>query len=127
MANIFQQGSDWLVDQLGAHATIDVIYQQDAEQIPVKATIGRTIFEQTDAYGVIQKIESRDYLIQTTHLQVSNTPILPKRGDRIRESFGDLVAVYEVMAPGKEPHWRYSDPFRKLLRIHTKHVATEEV
>jgi len=30
-----------------------------------------------------------------------------------------------VMAPGKEPAWRYSDPYRKTLRIHTKHVDTE--
>ena len=26
-----------------------------------------------------------------------------------------------------EPHYRYSDPFRTLLRIHTKHVATESI
>lgn len=104
-----------------------MVYQQGIDLIPVKATVGRTIFEQTDAYGVVQKFESRDYLIQTNDLQIDNASILPKRGDRIREDIGDLTVVYEVMAPGKEPHWRYSDPYRKLLRIHTKHVATEEV
>jgi len=25
-----------------------------------------------------------------------------------------------------EPPFRYSDPYRKALRIHTKHIATED-
>jgi hypothetical protein len=56
----------------------------------------------------------------------SNT-VLPKAGDQIHESVGASVFVYEVMAPGAEPPFRYSDPYRKALRIHTKHVATEAV
>jgi hypothetical protein len=48
---------------------------------------------------------------------------LPVAGDRIRETVGERVFVYEVLAPGNEPHYRYSDPFRKLLRIHTKYVG----
>jgi hypothetical protein len=30
-----------------------------------------------------------------------------------------------VMAPGKEPVWKWTDPFRNMRRIHTKLVATE--
>ena len=47
---------------------------------------------------------------------------LPRRGDRIRETQGTTAFVYEVTAPGKEPCWRWSDPYRKTLRIHTKEV-----
>ena len=36
---------------------------------------------------------------------------------------GDKTFEYEVLAPGKEPCLRYSDPFRKTLRIHTKQVS----
>jgi hypothetical protein len=35
------------------------------------------------------------------------------------------VFVYEVNAPGGQPPWRYSDPYRKALRIHTKHIGTQ--
>lgn len=125
MANLLQTGSDWLADQLKTHATVDVFYRQGAEQVAVKATIGRTIFELADQYGIVQKVESRDYLIQAADLILAGGTVLPQRGDRIRETQGGKTFVYEVMAPGKEPHWRYSDPYRKLLRIHTKHVDTE--
>jgi hypothetical protein len=50
---------------------------------------------------------------------------LPERGDAIREQQDGKVYVYEVMAPGKEACWRWSDPYRQTLRIHTKQVGTE--
>lgn len=58
-------------------------------------------------------------------LVLGGATALPKAGDRVRETDGGKVFVYEVMAPGNEPAWRYSDPYRRALRIHTKHVATE--
>lgn len=125
MSNLLQAGAAWLADQLKEHATVNVTYEQAGQQIAVRAVIGRTLFEQADQYGVVQRIESRDYLIHADDLVVAGAAVLPRRGDRIREAHGGKVLVYEVMAPGKEPHWRYSDPFRTVLRIHTKHVATE--
>jgi hypothetical protein len=105
------------------HASVDVVYERGAEQVPVKATIGKTEFELDDGSGVVVRIQSRDYLIPAADLQLSGSPTLPVAGDRIRETQGDKTFVYEVMAPGNEPHYRYSDPFRKLLRIHSKHVG----
>ena len=52
---------------------------------------------------------------------------MPQRGDRIRETQGQQVFVYEVTAPGKEPVWRYSDPYRKTLRVHTKQTDVEDI
>ena len=33
--------------------------------------------------------------------------------------------TYEVMAPGGEPVWRWSDPYHQVYRIHTKCVSEE--
>ena len=88
------------------------------------ATVGRTIFEQDDGAGSIIRTEVRDYLIDTADLVLNSQQILPEKGDQIEEQDGDNLFVYEVMPIGKEPHWRYSDPYRKTLRIHTKHIAT---
>ena len=46
---------------------------------------------------------------------------------RIRETLAGDVLTYEVMspAPGAEPHFRYSDPWRRTVRIHTKLVKSE--
>lgn len=125
MSNLLEAGSAWLADQMKSHASADVFYERGAEQVPVKATIGKTEFELDDGSGVVVRIQSRDYLIQSADLVLGGMPSLPIAGDRIRETQGATTFVYEVNAPGNEPHYRFSDPFRKLLRIHTKHVATE--
>jgi hypothetical protein len=125
MGNLFECGVAWLADQLKAHGSSEVTYQRGADQVAVQATIGKTEFEIDDGSGLIQRFQSRDYLIQTADLQLGGQATLPVAGDRIRETVGDQTFVYEVLAPGNEPHFRYSDPFRRLLRIHTKLVATE--
>jgi len=125
MSNLFEQGAAWLADQLKTHGSTAVVYQRGALQASVQATIGKTEFEIDDGSGVIQRFESRDYLIQTADLVLGGAQTLPVAGDRILETVGDQVLVYEVLAPGNEPHFRFSDPFRKLLRVHSKHVGTE--
>lgn len=125
MTNILQQGADWLEEMRHRHATVEVTYARGTDSVPVLATIGRTVFEVDNGRGILEKFETRDFLIRTEDLVLGGGPVLPERGDTIRETQGPTVHVYEVMAPGKEPHYRYSDPFRKTLRVHTKHVGTD--
>ena len=125
MGDLLQTGSEWLEDQRVKHMTRSVLYGRGTSSVEVSATIGRTQFDVDDGYGVLERIESRDYLILTGDLVLDGEVTLPERGDRIRETAGTQTFVYEVMAPGKEPAWRYSDPYRQTLRIHTKQVDTE--
>ena len=127
MANLLQSGTSWLADQLKTHASLQVTYVRGGEQVVVSATIGRTEFEIDDGSGIVQRLISRDYLIQAADLILAGNQTLPQPGDLIRETQGGSVMVYEVMTPGNEQHYRYSDPFGKLLRIHTKHVAIESI
>lgn len=125
MTDVLDRGSAWLEDQRTQHMTRMVTYQRDGDSVELPATIGRTEFEQADEFGAIHKFESRDYLVLSTDLVLGGVQTLPKAGDKIRESDGAKTFVYEVMAPGNEPPYRYSDPYRRTLRIHAKHVATE--
>jgi hypothetical protein len=129
MADLLQKGLSWLDDQRHAHMTQTVLYVRDTENasyvVELLATIGRTDFEQVDEFGIVHKLQSRDFLIRATDLVLNNELTLPKAGDRVRETVGTQTFVYEVMAPGAEPPWRYSDPYRQTLRVHTKHVSTE--
>ena len=123
--DVLEQASNWLEDQRTEHASRSVTYERGVDTVDVSASIGRTIFDVDNGFGVVERIESRDFLLLTDDLVLGGGRTLPERGDRVKEVQGDSTFVYEVMAPGKEPHWRYSDPYRKTLRIHTKHVATE--
>ncbi len=127
MTDLLEQGAAWLDAQRHEHMTRSVVYERGAESIDIAATVGRTEFEQTDEYGVVQRLESRDFLIRTAELVLGGQRVLPQAGDQIREISGNQMHRYEVMGPGGAPPWRYSDAYRLTLRIHTKHIGTEAV
>ena len=108
-----------------SHLAHQVTYCRSGDLVEVAATVGKTTFEIDSGYGAIEKFESRDFLISTDVLILGGEIILPQSGDRIKETIGQQIIVYEVMAPAKEPCWRYSDPYRITLRIHSKQIAVE--
>jgi len=126
MPDVLRNGSDWLADQLKEHASRPVAYRRGADEVSVQATIGRTLLRLDDGYGGVRmEWTDRDFLIHADDLVLNGNAVLPERGDLIRETQGGKTFVYEVMAPGKEPAWRRSDVFRKVLRIHAKQVGVE--
>lgn len=125
MADLLQSGLAWLDAQRAKHMTQPVVYEREGVAIEIVATPGRTEFEQADEYGGVQRWESRDWLIATADLVLDGVAILPRSGDRIRHTAGDTTVVYEVMAPAGMPAFKYTDPYRNGLRVHTKQVGTE--
>ena len=125
MPNLLDTGAAWLADQRHKHMTKSVVYRHGDVGIVLSATIGRTEFASDAADPVIETWQSRDYIVRTADLTFGGVVLLPSRGDRIEESDGAVTQVYEVMAPGGQPPWRYADDFRRELRIHTKHVQTK--
>ena len=86
MADLLQIGSDWLSDKLQQHASQAVTYQRGADTVPLNATIGRTQFELTGEEGIVERIESRDFLIPAADLVLAGETTLPERGDLIIET-----------------------------------------
>jgi hypothetical protein len=126
MPDLLESGQAWLADQLKKHVSRQVVYQRGAQQVALQATIGRTLLKLDDGYGGVRmQWTDRDFLIQTADLVLGAVAVNPEPGDRIREMVGANTSVFEVMAYGGEPPWRYSDPFGKLLRIHAKFIGTE--
>jgi len=126
MPDLLHFGLDWLGDQLKAHVSHSVVYRRGSDEATVLATIGRTLLKLDDGYGGVRmEWTDRDFLIHSADLVLGGNAVLPQRGDLIRETQGSTIFVYEVMAPGKEPAWRWSDVYRKMLRIHSKQVGVE--
>lgn len=128
MGDLLDRGAAFLDAQRHQHLSRPVVYRvggRGTDEKEVQATIGKTTFEQADDAGLIHRVESRDFLVRTAELDLGAGPILPRAGDQVRETVGTSVFVYEVNAPGGQPPFRYSDPYRRVLRIHTKHIATE--
>jgi len=125
VADLLQQGAAWLEAMRHKHASRPVTYQRGAESVALNATVGRSVFQVVAADGMVEQVERRDYLIRAADLVLGGAVVLPQVGDRIRETIGAKVEVYEVMGAGQEKHFRKSDPDGLTLRIHTAHVSTE--
>lgn len=124
MADLLTQGSELIDRTRRARLSRTVVYRRGADSVEVAAAVGSTAFERADEYGVVHRIESRDYIVAASDLVLGGETVTPKPGDRITETGSTSVHEYEVMAPVGEPAWRYSDPQRVTLRIHTKFVRT---
>ena len=127
MSDLLQAGSEWLEGQRTSFMSRSVTYMRAGLELDLLATIGKTVFRVDLPYGLHERTEARDYLVLAADLILDNEVVLPMAGDRIQEVQGDRVYIYGVMAPGEEPPWRYSDPYRQTLRIHTKLVSTEGI
>ena len=128
VGDLLDRGAAFLESQRHQHMTRSVVYRRGTDEKQVQATVGKTEFEQADDSGLIHRTESRDFLVRTADLDLGAGLMLPRAGDQVRETVGTVggsVFVYEVNAPGGQPPFRYSDPYRRVLRIHTKHIATE--
>lgn len=126
MTDLLRRGSDWLEAKRHAVAASDVVYRRDDRSVCLRATIGRTEYQQDDGAGVITRAESRDFLILAADLVLDGVRVLPEAGDRIEETQQGATYVYEVLpVSGMQPHYRHSDPYRTTLRIHTKLIGEE--
>lgn len=112
-------GASWLTGQLKAAAGTTITYTRGNTDAEIVATIGRSTFEQQNQSGVLERWESRDYLITVADLPFGD----PQRGDQITEMTGGELVTYEVSSPRGVPEWHYGDAFRSIVRVHA--VQTE--
>ena len=126
MSDLLKAGQKWLAEKLTKHASREITYRRGEVESTVTATIGKTMADQDTGDGLVLRMEIRDYLIDTGDLKLDGQPTLPERGDLIIENDDGKNFTYEVLPIGNQRAWRYSDPFRLKLRIHTKLITTEE-
>lgn len=127
MTDVLVQGRRWLERQRLRFLAHPVRYRRGGTVVEVSATIGRTIFRVESVNVVLERIEGRDYLIAAHELMAAGIALPPQRGDRIEEDADGRRWIYEVLAPGGEPPWRWSDPERHCLRIHTIYLSDQEI
>ena len=121
--NLLNRGAAWLAGTMAAHAAEDVHFLRGGSAVVVRATLGRAVYEQAGDDGLVTRTSARDYLVPAASLTVDGAPVEPRPGDRFVE--GGLAAghLYEVTSIAGEPCWRWSDEFRRTMRVHTKYAG----
>jgi hypothetical protein len=125
VTDLLRQGCQWLERMRTSHCSSPVTYRRAGQaDANVQATFGRTDYEVADDYGATIKAHVIDFLILGDDLGSE-----PQAGDQIvadPSAGAGQAAVYEVMALGGEGCWRWSDPYRTTMRIHTKEIGPAE-
>ena len=117
MGDLLKQGVQWLAQMRAAHCASPVTYRRGTEEDEVLATRGQTEYEVEDDLGLRITVQVVDFLIAVEAFPYDE----PLAGDQI---VADGV-VYEVMSLSGQGHFRWSDPYRKTLRIHAKEMGAE--
>lgn len=118
MPDMIRSGAAYLASALKKSASTSVTMTRGTESRSVLAVVGKSTFESVDQNGVTESWESRDFIVYATDLPFGE----PQRHDRIAETVGGIVRVYQVSAPRGVPLFHYSDAFQSAVRIHTTRV-----
>lgn len=134
MGDLLKDGAVFLESMRHKHMSQEVTYVRGADSVALNATIGEAVFEQENEFGVVKRIETRDFLVRTQDLVIGGSRITPAVGDKIKEAHAFQVGssaivgatlVYEVLSLAGQSPWRYSDQERQTIRVHTKYVGEE--
>ena len=119
MTDLLKQGAEWLEEKRAALLSSPVTYRRGDQEAMFAATFGRTDYEVEDDTGVRVTGHVADFLVAAEDF----VPVFgtPEPGDRIAAE----GAIFEVMSLAGQVHWRWSDPYRSTLRIHTREIGAE--
>ncbi len=120
MNDVLRDGLTWLDTQRASHMASPVEYRRPPDTLAVNATFGKTDYEVSDESGLTVGSHVWDFLI--TAVEFSPEGFEPEPGDVIAAN----GRKYEVMNLGGEGCWRWSDPYRTTMRIHTKDIGNDE-
>lgn len=112
-----------LISGLRSSAGVAVTYRRSSYSVALTAIPGSTDFETVGPSGVIETIQTRDWIVKASELILNSAIVLPAAGDEIDETVGSEVLTYRVVAPTGDTVYRFSDPYRKILRIHSKLIG----
>ncbi len=124
---MLQKGAAWLAGKLRTHVSREVVYVRGGIRQTIPAVVGRTGYEVTDELGGVRlEYTDRDFLIVAEEYRAGGLLEEPQEGDRIEEAVGGATLVYEVAPPPGRTAWRYDDPYRTMIRVHTKQIEAPE-
>lgn len=122
MTDRLQAASTWLAAKQKSYLGQSVTYLRGSRAVgsSLTATYGSTVFEQDSQVGIV-RWEAKDFIFTAADLTIDSVVVEPANGDKITDHNGN---EFEVLGLDGTPCFRYSDPYRKQVRVHTKQVGT---
>jgi hypothetical protein len=116
--NMMSKGSAWLSGKLQGFASQAAFYQRGQQCLPIQVTVGDSEFTRRRADDISNEHRVVDFLFPASSIHAVFHE--PSAGDFIETDYLGEKRLFEVLSPGgDEPAWRYSDPHRNMIRVHT--------
>lgn len=104
---------------------VDAVYGRGTDSLAVTVVLGQSDHDVADAHGVVTTWQSRDVMLEASQLILAGERREPARGDTVRLTFDGVDTVWRVQFPDpNRPPFKFSDPYRQILRVHTAHTET---
>lgn len=127
---LLQRGQAWLASQLGkADPTTVTYWRGNLSAALVPMVLGQQLLRVSDGKGNTKLVRTElDGLFTDWSVPAAAGVTLPPlEGDLVHVTFPDgATEQFEVTPIGGEPHWRWSDPYHIVARVHLKHRKTLE-
>ena len=120
MGDLLSDGADWLGDTFASHVSQSITYTRSSSSVTISATPGETEMSVVDVSGFTVDFHAVDFTFRASDLDFGSGVVEPEEGDTIELS----GRTYEVLSVPGGRHFRYSDPYRTILRVHTKLIDT---
>jgi len=127
MPDLLSNAAAWLDGQLKANASQAVTFCRGSLRIPWSASIGATHFVNETKHGQQIEWESRDFIGTAADLTDGVDLLIPAVGDWIEQTIGTVLCSFALVSPTDEKPYRYCDPGRQSIRVHTKQILKQPV
>lgn len=111
--------SAWLDAQLATSEGVTVRYARGIPNVDVTAVLGQTPVGFDLGGGVLQTWQTQDFFLTKSTLLLSGHQAYPEVGDEITYS----GTTFRVCNATDGRCYRYTDPYRRTMRVHTKEIG----
>lgn len=122
MPGFLENAASWLDDTLAESDGETVSYSDGNNSISVTAVSGMTPVGMELGDGTIQTWLSHDFFIASEDLAVSGVEFEPAVGHHIKKTIRGREVTFRVTQASDGRCFRFTDPTRETMRVHTKEI-----
>ena len=99
---------------------IDVTVTSGGDSADLKVIPGESTHEIERPDGqLLERVQGRDYLILVSELTAGGITLPLQRHATVVEG----ADTHKVLSAGGDAHWKYTDPTKTVIRVHTKKAS----